>query len=483
MAGSDEAARGSPAQMLGFALLIGLTAVIAPVAAVRWPALLDYPNHYARMWLLAGGAELAPLSQMYRVSWGNTSTNVGIDLVAALLGNVLPVTAIGPLLVTAALVLPPLGAARLNAVAFGGLHWWQVVCLLLAWSTTFVAGFLNFQIGLGCALLGAALDPALARQRALVAALARLGIGALTLLVHPFALLFYGFLVGGLALGPRIDPLRSARAMRSAVARAVVACLPLLAPLVLLWVFASNLPGAHLDESAPLLPGAGGNPTIAIRLARVVWNFATPFVTYDVAVDAVFALALALPAAVALATRRLVVHAGLLTAALALALVSVAMPSEFAGTTFFSKRLPPMAVLAFAASVQPRLAPGARAVPVMLALALLAVTGRSLWVARIWGARQADVASVERALERLPVGAALLPVEHRPSSGDLSRVRDDKPGRYLLTNTPAYAHLATLAVFERYAFVPSVFSSAGKHTRSPARSRSPRLAPLGDTAP
>ena len=51
------------------------------------PPLLDYPNHFARIWLLAGGAGAQPVSGFYAVDWSGAWTNIGIDVYNLLNAN------------------------------------------------------------------------------------------------------------------------------------------------------------------------------------------------------------------------------------------------------------------------------------------------------------------------------------------------------------------------------------------------------------
>jgi hypothetical protein len=121
-----------------------------------------------------------------------------------------------------------------------------------------------------------------------------------------------------------------------------------------------------------------------------------------------------------------------------------------------------MAALTLAASVRPDIAISRswqRAAP---ALALLLVIARTAWMTHVWIVHEADVDSVERALARVPAGAAILPTDlpaHGTRLRDLSRL---KPGRYILRHHPSYWHLPVLAVMERLAFVPILFTAAGK---------------------
>lgn len=112
--------------------VLAFAALAVPVALVRMPPLLDYPNHFARIWLLAGGMDDPPLSSIYVTDWSGASTNIGVDLLAATVGRLIGGETLAELLLASALILPPLGAALLNRAVFGGWHWWQVGFALLA---------------------------------------------------------------------------------------------------------------------------------------------------------------------------------------------------------------------------------------------------------------------------------------------------------------------------------------------------------------
>jgi hypothetical protein len=78
-------------QRPGFAIAAFVVLVAIFVAAFQFPPILDYPNHYARMWLLAGGIAEPPFNRIYALDWNRTFTNVGIDLAAYWLGPVIGV--------------------------------------------------------------------------------------------------------------------------------------------------------------------------------------------------------------------------------------------------------------------------------------------------------------------------------------------------------------------------------------------------------
>ncbi len=443
-------------------LLLALAALALVAGLVHVPPLLDYPNHLARIELFAGDIDAAPLSSIYAQDWSGAATNIGVDLLAVTLGRLTGGEVLAKLLLAAALILPPLGAAVLNRVVFGGWHWWQVGFVLLAWNTTMLAGFLNFQVGLGLSMLAAAATAVLHRRAGATATVAALiVIGCVLMVWHVFAVAFYGAVVAGLAFGATGRPF-----LRAFGRAALAAALAVGVPVALFLLLAPAVPGV----SAP--PEAFESWTAGYTLRNKLNVLRTAILTYDQAVDAAFLLALALPVGIAglrwAASRAeaLRIHAGLALAALGLAVLAVLVPSDVAGTGFVDWRMPIMAALTAVAAIRPSLGASPRLQAAAACALLVLALGRTGWHAAIWQERQADIASVERSLARVPVGAAVLPVEHRPVYGTPA-----PRGRYFyFSGIFAGSHMSSLAVPWRQAFVPTLFATPGKQ---PLRVREP----------
>lgn len=232
-------------------LVVLLLCLAAPMALVPVPALLDYPNHLARIWLLGGGVEEWPFPGIYRVEW-SALTNVGIDLLAVPMTRLLPVETVGRVFFYLGAALPVLGAVALNRAVFGGLSWWQLGFGAAAWHLTILAGFMNFNIGLGLALLAAAADPWVARRGAAPGFLLRFVMAFGLALVHAFAIFFYAALLCGLALGLLSRRLLTRSGFQEWALRVLRVAAPPVAALALLLLLAPALPGAHEDPSRSL---------------------------------------------------------------------------------------------------------------------------------------------------------------------------------------------------------------------------------------
>ncbi|MBL8571926.1 MAG: hypothetical protein JNK84_22865 [Phreatobacter sp.] len=442
--------------------ILGLAAmaVLTPVFLVQIPTLWDYPNHLVRLWILAGGAEGTPVAAMYQADWSLARTNIGIDLLGSLLGRLMPVEQAGKVLVCLGLTVAPFGAIALNRSIFGGRHWWMIAIMMFAWNFVVVGGLLSFQIGLGLALFAASTETLLARRSMLVAALVRIAFGAVILTVHVFGLLFYLALVVGIAFGSDWLALRDAQRFRRFLRGAILGGLACVVPLVAMLALASKLPGAHVEASA----GGGarqmweGMRFPPLELLERLSITLTSLKTYALAPDLLALAAVVTLPLYALLTRRLAMHAGLFAASILLFVLSQFMPASALGTGYIDVRLPAMAGLMMAASVRPDFRESMRVRRALALLMLIAVSARAAWIWSVWSERQGDVRSIAAVSADIPANAAVLLARHY--TGDVSDPRLPA-GRYA-HGQPIFWHMPTLITIWRHAFVPTIFTAAGK---------------------
>ncbi len=446
----------APAGFVRLAVALALAALLVPVLVAPVPPLLDYPNHLARIWLLGGGADMAPVSGMYRIAW-DTLTNIGIDLLAVLLTRPFDYETVGRIFVAAAALLVPLGGVLLWRAIHGRVHFWQLSFVLFAWGAGLLSGFLNFEIGLGLAMLAASCDPALARRGAVSLAAVRMACAALLILVHVFAFVFYAALLCAVCLGPEFGAFTRRKAASGIARSLAVAAVTLAVPAVLILVLGPHLPGGHSGNTLPAVWSdfrAGFAQLRAAPAEKLKAAFAS-IRTYANWLDGLALAMLVLPVLGSLALRRLAVHAGMLLVSLGLLACYVAFPAYLAATDAVDVRFAFMAPLVLLAGLRPDLP--SRAVRAAAASLLVVSSLRTGVMAWVWHERQADVAALSRALALVPQGAAILPLEH-----DAPGAKGGPVGRYTAMHAPSYRHLPTLALPWRQAFVPTLFAFRGK---------------------
>ncbi|HUJ98721.1 MAG TPA: hypothetical protein VLV85_10770 [Stellaceae bacterium] len=404
-----------------FAALFAVAAL--PVICCDTLPLFDYPNHLARMHILASWSGSEPLQRYYEIVW-RPLPNLAMDLVVPPLARLMPLAWAAKAFVLATLLLLAGGAALLHRVLFGSWSAWPCLAFLLLYSRALLWGFLNYLFGLGLALAALALWLALERQRPSL----RLALGAASALALFFAHLLacglYGVLVMGRAAAVAW---RRRAAPRSALAELLVAGIPFLPPLAILVL---------------LTPGSAGG---AIAYGPVLRKFDllfSVFDTYSRPFDvACFALAV-IALGLAFQRRWVRLEPSMALPLVLLTLVYIAMPSQLATASGADHRIPLLLALVLVASSR-WTAPERRLRRLFLGGALLLFLLRLGVVGASWEASDQSYARLLPALDALPVGA---------------RLAVAYPSAAINSQATPLVHFPTLAIVRRDAFVPTLFA-------------------------
>ncbi|MGU9981285.1 hypothetical protein ACJ4V0_14705 [Phreatobacter sp. HK31-P] len=437
---------------------MALVAAVLPLLFIRMPTLWDYPNHLVRYWILLGHAEGTPVANMFRPDWSLARTNIGSDLLAVGIGSLISLEAVTPVLVGLAVLILPLGAIVLNRTIFGVWHVWQVALVALTWNFVLTGGLLSFQIALGLAMFGAALDLKLSHIPGVGRWLVRLAFASGILIVHVFGLLFYLVLLVGIDVGRRLPAIRLPQIRWLLARRVVLAGLACCIPLVVLVLTAPRLPGAHEQVADAQLFGTVLKFRSLFSLERLA-IFLAPVRTYSVIADLATLFALVATPAYAAWRGRIELHAGLFGMGVLLLAMSHFVPETAFGTGLIDIRIPMMAGLLLAGSIRPRLAGTAEKERLVLAITLALVLMKAAFIGYTWMERQADIRSIDAATISMPAGAAVLVAENRPDN--VTKWLRAPLGRYAV-GVPIYRHLGATVVMSRLGFVPTIFTAAGK---------------------
>ena len=364
-AGSDRSVA-----MVVFALLAA--ASLLPVLLTPIPAMVDYPNHLARMYLLSqnGTPDANPY---YEVAWA-LYPNLAMDLLVPQMARLISVENATRLFLLLSQLLIVGGALGLERVVKGRVHLAGFAALMFLYCLPFSWGFVNFEFGLGLTLWGIAAYLMVAeRAWPLRFAVNAVFVAAL-FAAHFFSLGVYGATLGVYELWRAHD--RKAP-YRDAALRLVVLAVP---ALVLFWVMRWTA------------GSIGSEGTTWLFEFKPLWLFRI-MNGYNLTVSA--ATALALVALLYLAARRGVLKlepAGIWLA-IGFALLYLAIPSKLFGTSFVDLRVIPAAALIIPAFCSLSL-PSRRWTMAALA-AVSAITLANLTVVyAVWLPYRADYASI-----------------------------------------------------------------------------------------
>jgi hypothetical protein len=443
---------------LAAVLLLAIVS-LAPLLVVDVPAVLDYPNHLARYFILANPGDPI-LSRMYAARWA-VLPNLGMDVLGAALLAMTPAHVGGRILLGLSLISPMVGAIIYARAAFGRWTWWSLGAGVIAFNGMFFLGFMNFLLALGVALAGAGAWRLCRRAERPVLAVA---VGALASLIAFFCHLL-GFAYFGLLIAA--DEAETLLALRRA----------------------GQPVGRRAVSSATALSAALGPTLVLYGLIRrstargdwLAWNWRakllqwqTPFMTYDRAVT--ICTAAVVGAVVILAWRRSRMAGGVAVALAALVGLYVLAPCSAAGGTFVDARLPLMAALLLFAGLSPQLSRRA-AIGAAAAFAVL-IAGRAMHVTLNWQGRAHDLAELRASLAHVEPGAKILPARtDYPADPPSGR------GLVLPNVAPLDEHLGALAVLERRAFWPLLFADPAQQPLAVRPPYDQLAAPLGPLIP
>lgn len=437
---------------MAIAVLAMLAAVsFLPVLLTPIPAMVDYPNHLARMYILSqsGTPDANP---HYEVAWA-FYPNLGMDLLVPQLARLMSVEAATRLFLLLSQLLIVTGALLLEWARKGRVHLAGFAALAFLYCLPFSWGFVNFEFGLGLALWGIAVYLMLAEGPWPLRLLANtLFVGALYT-AHFFSLGIYGATLGLYELS-RINHQRIS--YRVAAARLGALALP---ALVLFGIMQMTAGSIGSEGTSWFL---GFKPVWPLRILN----------GYSLTASAVTGLALMI--ALLFAARRGVLKlepAGIWLA-IGFALLYLVIPSKLFGTSFVDLRMIPAAALILPAFCSLSLPSQAWRAAALAAISGIILINLAIVLA-VWLPYRADYAAMIRSFHKIDRGSRIL-VGSTGDNGD--------PPFADLTSYPMY-YAPTLAVHYANAFVPNLFTEAGKQ---PVRAREAvrRLAiPYGGPVP
>ena len=406
---------------------IGLVAVLllAPLLLVDMPPLLDYPNHLARLFLLASGRDDPMLAPTFFVQWG-VIPNLALDLAGPPLLRLLPLHVASRLLLAGLLLLLFTGVLALNRAIFGRVQPWALASALIIPSGAFMLGFVNFVAGLaGWLLLAAFWIAGRRRWPAATVVLASLASGAL----------FFCHLMGVVfALGLILA--WEARSWRGLLAVAPVAVLP-----------------TALYFAARLEAMSGG--VEFLPLAEKLRQLLAPFVAYDSGLDLATALAVGLFVVVCAGARRLEVPGGVRIALAGFAALYVLAPYAWKGTQSLDTRFVFMFVLTLFAGLRPHGLPRALTLAAVIGFAALFLA-RTAVLSVAWHGHVDDLAQLRATMAAVAPGDKVYLASVAPN--EMPDYWAKAPlARRLSNGIRADTHLPALLTMERRAFWPMLF--------------------------
>jgi hypothetical protein len=436
--------------------------LLAPLALVDVPPLLDYPNHLARATVLAFGSSDPVLAKMYASHWA-IIPNLGTDLILPPLLQIMPVHLAGRMVVGIVILLPVIGTIAYSRATFGQYSAWPFASGLIAYNATLLLGFMNFVAAIGIALLLAAGWIAW-RERHPRGTVAIAAIGSVVLFFcHLVGLVFFYVLIAGYEL----ELLWFHRAQRNTALLRMVAVLPLMAVPLGLYLSSALAPMATETEFASL----------AEKARQLLFPFANYNLPLDIATGCIvsgFLIACA-------ATRRCRVTPGSGLALLMVAGLYLATPWAFKGTYFLDTRITIMLAFLLFGAVLPTLPRATAHAAAATFTALFFI--RTAIVGSAWHGHRHDVADIRAAIATVEPGARVFIASVSPEEAPAYWHRGPS-SRMISYGIRVDYHLPALLLIERRAFWPFLFDNPSQQpvvTLEPYRGLADRAGSIADS--
>ena len=415
-------------------------AMLLPLLWAAVPPLVDYPNHLARMWILVHRATIPELARNYLVNW-RVLPDLAMDLVVPALMQVMSVIDAGRVFVALTMTGLVAGTITLHRVLHGRFAIWPIWCVLFVYNAVLFCGFLSCLFATAVYLFAfsgwiGSRDWRLIRRILVFSAVA-----ALLFLLHAFAFGLYGLSVATYELGRRFAgrrlPLKSLGSYS-------LLCLQFIPGLVLWYASLENVRSAYTAY--------GGAASKLYALLGPV-----TFAVHPAVLDKVTWLAVAITLIFALMSGALKVVSQMRLPLAAMIVVAVLMPDVVNGSWLADLRLP--VVLPFLVIASTSFELTRRQVKLGLAAAALVLFGLRLWtVAQSWSDYDRWFTEFRQASHAIAPGARLLIVE--PPQPTEPVALPSVPSFLATMQGPVFWHMGALAIIDRSAFFPYLFTGA-----------------------
>lgn len=422
-----------------------------PVLLTPIPAMVDYPNHLARMYILSQNGTPGA-NPHYEVVWA-FYPNLGMDLLVPQMARLMSVENATRLFLLLSQLLIVSGALLLEWARKGRIEFAGFAALAFLYCLPFSWGFVNFEFGLGLALWGIAVYLMLAEGPWPLRFAANAIFVAALFVAHFFSLGIYGATLGLYELW-RFRHQRTTYGI--AAARLGALAIPALALFAIM----------HMTAGA-----IGSEGTSWFLAFKPIWPLRI-MNGYNLTAAAATGLTLAILLYFAARRGVLKLDPAGIWLAIGLALLYVAIPSKLFGTSFVDLRVIPAAALILPAFCSLSLPGRAWRMAALAAISGIILINLAVVLA-VWLPYRADYAAIIESFRKLDRGSRVLV----GSTGD-----EGDPPFADLTSYPMF-YAPTLAIHYANAFVPNLFTEEGKQ---PVRAREAvrRLAiPYGGPVP
>ncbi len=415
---------GESSRTVIFLFVTVFMVALVPILFVAHPLQIDMPNHLARHYIASNIGLSDDLSRFYAFEW-QAIPYLGGDALYQLLDEFLSIYD-ARRFVLAIVCLTLLGSAMLlHRVLWGSFSIWPLLCVLLFYNANVGMGFEGYLLGSSLALVCFVGWISWDVSRLGLKAIVFIPLATLLYFMHVFAFAVFGVLYLSYELAKHWGSVRTHPV--SVSKRLSIIALPM-------------LPGSVHFITGFLFSGAYGPWTLVfggiggrIKVLRAPVSAAI----YDLPMDHIIVGCLIFIFVLGFTARRLSLHPSMKLVVIVLGGLSLAAPVWLHNVAYVHYRLPFLFVLLLIAASRPTGVQPVRYWAAAAALGLLIVV-RTFMMLDYWKSHDIEVRELVQSFEKLDRGAILLTVG--------------------TAEVPRHWHSPALAVIERDAFVPTLFT-------------------------
>lgn len=422
---------------------------IFPLVFVEIPPLIDYPNHLARLHVLANYNSSVLLQQNYAIEW-RLIPNLAIDGFAAVLAPFFQPPTVGRMFLALTILSIIGGVAALHRALFGRLSLWPLASLAIAYSLPFAWGLVNFQFSVGLGLLCCAAWIGSDRWHPAARIIIFNLVATLVYLSHLFG---YGTLVFVIGLGELSRAIGGRDLFaRSTLRRLALTSLCFCLPAVLFFLGQLNSEPAMATLPLGTWFGDVFSKVSAVFSAFLFYGGVADFGLILVVISFVIAAALA---------GRLNVSPYMKWPLVGLAVMTLAVPSVLHGL-FLDARFGFVLGCFAVAGLNPVIY--RERIRLVLQFSLIAVLAmKEAAIIQTWAERNEEYQAFREAIQALAPGSRVLAV-HDNNQGTPEEIPTVKwymaaPIFPALAQTLAWRNIDTLAALDREAYSPTLFKT------------------------
>jgi hypothetical protein len=428
-AAQASAKKGAMTYVGAFFLLFGI--IMIPFFLCSPLPLVDYPNHLARMHIIANLDRSADLAKYYSLDWGFVP-NLAMDVIVPAIIGPLSAERATWLFTAATLFLIASGTIAVHRALYRNWSFTPFLCFLLLYNRSFIWGFLNYLFTMGLALWLFAAHVHFRKRGSLVNRVGLFSLAAVLLMsCHLHAFACYAILVGCYEISIAWRVRRKTGVIPWA--DLLVPALQFIAPVLMFFLLSSTANRA--------------GDTAWFGIMGKVNGLIDIFNNYNIVLDVgTFALLGAL-FALGLYRRRILVHPDMRLGVMALFLIYWAMPDQIFSSFFADRRLMVLVALALVASMDLKLE-GLRARGLVVAtLATLFVLRMSVIMVN-WHHTNAVFADVMSVMDDIKPGTRVVALV----GGDIVPT----------IQNPPLDHISNMAVVKKNVYINSLFAEPGQ---------------------